>query len=133
MKILASKKSGFTLIELLVVIAIIAILASMLLPALARAKDAAKKTKCINNLKNMGLAMFMYADDYDDDLPRGNTIQQQRSWLFDFMPYLPEGGDEGEQNNVSIQARHRAPKYWRGVKRAGLKLSRKEKRFSPVT
>jgi prepilin-type N-terminal cleavage/methylation domain-containing protein/prepilin-type processing-associated H-X9-DG protein len=67
-----SALQGFTLIELLVVIAIISVLAAMLLPALSRSKEASKRANCISNLRQMGLGMLLYADDYNGLIPRGN-------------------------------------------------------------
>lgn len=63
---------GFTLIELLVVIAIIAMLAALMLPALAKAKNASHKVSCLSNLHQMGVGLLMYADDSGGFIPRGN-------------------------------------------------------------
>lgn len=62
-------RKAFTLIELLVVIAIIAILAAILFPVFAQAREAARKTACLNNLKQMGTGLLMYSQDYDEELP----------------------------------------------------------------
>ncbi|MGI5818938.1 MAG: prepilin-type N-terminal cleavage/methylation domain-containing protein [Armatimonadota bacterium] len=62
---------GFTLIELLVVIAIIAILAAILFPVFARAREKARQTSCLNNVKQITLGALMYAQDHGEMLPRG--------------------------------------------------------------
>jgi prepilin-type N-terminal cleavage/methylation domain-containing protein/prepilin-type processing-associated H-X9-DG protein len=63
------KKRGFTLIELLVVIAIIAILAAILFPVFARAREKARQTSCLSNLKQIGIGWLMYIQDYDETIP----------------------------------------------------------------
>ena len=86
-------RRGFTLIELLVVIAIIAILAAILFPVFAQAKEAAKKTACLSNLKNLSVAAILYAGDADDGLPNtGETaLWSGRYFRWPLMPYLALG------------------------------------------
>jgi prepilin-type N-terminal cleavage/methylation domain-containing protein/prepilin-type processing-associated H-X9-DG protein len=79
-------KQGFTLIELLVVIAVIALLASLLLPAIHRAKEAAYSTTCLNNLKQWGLATQLFASENGDLLPKDgapNGISLEEGWYND--------------------------------------------------
>jgi prepilin-type N-terminal cleavage/methylation domain-containing protein/prepilin-type processing-associated H-X9-DG protein len=86
-------KRGFTLIELLVVIAIIAILASILFPVFARARENARRASCQSNLKQIALGVFMYAQDYDEKLPKASvnataTTTNPYGWADAMQPYL---------------------------------------------
>ncbi|RYX86860.1 DUF1559 domain-containing protein [bacterium] len=86
------KKSAFTLIELLVVIAIIAILAAILFPVFARARENARRTSCMSNLKQMGLGVMQYTQDYDERYPSqsigGNGVAHLDRWMDSIYPYV---------------------------------------------
>ncbi len=90
------KTRAFTLIELLVVIAIIAVLMAILMPALQRVKNQAKGTICVQNLKTLSLAWFMYKDDNDDELVKGTTGSSDGSWV------------SGPQDNATIEQKKEA-------------------------
>ncbi len=82
-------RKGFTLIELLVVIAIIAILAAILFPVFAKAREKARQTSCLSNLKQIGLGMLMYAQDYDECVPEGDrSSTPPRNWYDLVQPYV---------------------------------------------
>jgi prepilin-type N-terminal cleavage/methylation domain-containing protein len=95
-----SSRSGFTLIELLVVIAIIAILAAILFPVFAQAREKARTISCLSNAKQIGTAIYMYAQDYDETvvpwfvqtgLPRDEWRHDLNSWVDLVQPYIKNG------------------------------------------
>src|SRR5688572_25470578 len=94
--VVSPSRRGFTLIELLVVIAVIAVLIALLLPAVQQAREAARRTQCKNNLKQIGLAMHNYHDTYTT-LPLSSSWElgpgdcfALRTWSVRILPYLEQ-------------------------------------------
>ncbi len=86
---MSQRTSGFTLIELLVVIAIIAILAAILFPVFAQAREKARAVSCLSNAKQLGLAVLMYAQDNDETYPMGcDDTWWQGGWAMTTQPYI---------------------------------------------
>lgn len=84
----SSARRGFTLVELLVVIAIIAILAAILFPVFARARENARRTSCLSNLKQLGLGFLQYTQDYDEAYPLSSYPADNVSWTTSTQPYI---------------------------------------------
>ena len=84
------KQAAFTLVELLVVIAIIGTLVALLLPAVQSAREAARRTQCSNNLRQMGLAMHTYASTYQERFPPGSRGKGIHGFFSIILPYIEQ-------------------------------------------
>jgi prepilin-type N-terminal cleavage/methylation domain-containing protein/prepilin-type processing-associated H-X9-DG protein len=106
MGIMAHRNTAFTLIELLVVIAIIALLMAILVPVLHKAREQGKNVICQNNLRQIGIGTYLYAEDGDQMVPRGSS--GQRAWYMLFMPFLAQKPVDNDYRTVDI---YRCPSY----------------------
>lgn len=107
------QQNGFTLIELLVVIGIIAVLAALIFPVFAKAREKARQTSCLSNLRQLGLAVTMYVQDYDEQMPgtwdNVNGNNQIGGWMFyRNFPNVNPGDYDPTQGSVYPYVRNRA-------------------------
>src|SRR5690349_10326399 len=117
------RASAFTLIELLVVIAIIAILAAILFPVFAQAREKARATYCLSNTKQIGIAIQMYAQDYDESIPpwlkckcvgtSGPDLDSPylRIWVSTLQPYVKEGDTQDSNGRYQAGGIFKCPSY----------------------
>jgi prepilin-type N-terminal cleavage/methylation domain-containing protein/prepilin-type processing-associated H-X9-DG protein len=103
------KSRAFTLIELLVVIAIIALLMGIALPVMHKVKQQAKAAICVSNMRQIGYAANLYAEDWDSRIPRGTNGIHGPVWLKVFMPYLAQRPLNDDYRNVKIYRCHSYP------------------------
>ncbi|MHC4207960.1 MAG: prepilin-type N-terminal cleavage/methylation domain-containing protein [Planctomycetota bacterium] len=108
------RRRGFTLIELLVVIAIIALLMSILMPALQRVKKQAQATTCLSNLRQIGVAASLYAGDNEWMIPRGSTGNNP-IWFTQFLPYVGQRHNKGDYKSVKIYKCKSFPRTGNGL------------------
>lgn len=101
-------RKGFTLIELLVVIAVIAILMGILMPALSVARKQGQQSVCQSNLRQIGLAAAMYAEDNKHKVPRGTGGNRETLWFQVFLPYLAHDKDKKDYRHIKS---YRCPSY----------------------
>ena len=103
-----TERRGFTLIELLVVIAIIAVLMGILMPALGKARKQAWGSLCQSNLRQVGVAANLYAEDFDQKVPRGAQGRNDDLWFKLFMPFLNQKPVNNDYRTVKM---YRCPAY----------------------
>src|SRR5207302_2776977 len=122
------QRKGFTLIELLVVIAIIAILAAILFPVFAQAREKARAISCTSNMKQLGLSVLMYVQDYDEMYPMGCWDNWWNNWPTTVQPYVknmqvfrcPDDGDNSQDPGtvgwagIPVSYAANSAIYWNG-------------------
>lgn len=146
------KQFGFTLIELLVVIAIIAILAAILFPVFAQAREKARQSTCLSNEKQIGLGVLQYVQDYDEYFPLGQEANAaNQMWAMEIQPYIKNGSNSPawgsfepvggvftcpsspQPLNISYSARSDVfPNMWNGAPFSSTKLAQIDSPASKV-